>query len=57
MRTQPQSLINSFTNTPKDGGWYHMGGNVSAEGIDPKPTDKEPTSVVAWDKEIGRAHV
>ena len=28
-----------------------MGGNVSAEGIDPKPTDKEPTSVVAWDKD------
>ena len=51
MRTQPQFLIDAFTNTPKDGLWYLMGGNINAENFDPKPTDKEITTVVAWDED------
>ncbi len=50
-QTQPQSLIDSFANTPKDGVWYLMGSNINAENIDPKPTDKEITTVVAWDED------
>ena len=43
MRTQPQSLIDSFDNTPKDGVWYLMGSNINAENIDIKPTDTAGT--------------
>lgn len=50
VKSQPQSLIDAFTNTPKDGLWYLMGSNISAETINIDAADKEPTTVVLWDE-------
>lgn len=49
MKTQPQSLIDAFTNTPKDGQWYLMGSNIGAETNNINTV--ELATVVSWDED------
>ena len=51
MNTQPQTLLDSFIKTPKDGDWYLMGTNVPANWVPDPDLDEEIRTVVRWDKE------